>query len=254
MSIAPLRPGNGESGGPVSPYHIANRSLGSGFEESQGGRSFDFVGAIMRRKFIIILACILGAVIGYLNYLKEEPAYTSWLKLMIWEQAPPSVVDGEWVRRRVSVSKHQNLLGSELVLSSAVEKASLQNLPTFVGSSSPVSQLKNMLNISSFQQNDDTLVLSCHGPVAEDLPVILNQVVDAYERILFEDSKSVGQESIALVEKLQQKLMKEQKEAEERYLELSGVIGPIANSDEKVINPHLAELARLNDEKLQCVC
>ena len=47
--------------------------------------------------------------------------------------------------------------------------------------------------------------------------------------------------------------MKEQKEAEERYLELSGVVGPIANSDEKVINPHLAELARLNDEKLKSI-
>ena len=253
MSIVPQRPVNGEPGGPVSPYHVANRSLGAGFEESQNGRSFDFVGAIMRRKFIIILSCILGGIIGYLNFLKEEPAYTSWLKLMIWEQAPPSVVDGEWIKRRVSVSKHQNLLGSELVLSSAIENASLQNLQTFVGSSSPVSQLKDMLSISSIQQNDDTLVLSCHGPVAEDLPVVLNQIVHSYERILFEDSKSVGQESIALVEKLQQKLMKEQKEAEERYLELSGVVGPIANSDEKVINPHLAELARLKDEKLRSV-
>ena len=78
MSIVPHRPANGEPGVPVSPYHVANRSLGSGFEESQSGRSFDLVGAIMRRKFIIILACILGGVIGYLNFVKEEPAYTSW--------------------------------------------------------------------------------------------------------------------------------------------------------------------------------
>ena len=226
--------------------------FGGGVEAPTNNGGLDLLGAILRRKFIIILACLLGGMIGYLNYAKETPQYSSSLRLMIWEQAPPSVVDGEWIQRRVSVNKHQNLLGSELVLSSAVENGELQNLETFIGLGAPVAHLKEMLSISSVSQNDDTLILSCNGPVAEDLPVILKQIVHAYERILMADTKSAGEDSIALVEKLQQKLLGEKKEAEDRFLELAKILGPVASTaTEKITNPHLDEMIRLRDGRIE---
>ena len=255
MSTTPSNPNSSPSFGPLAQQPAGNRPLAGGFEGQSSPGGLDLVGAVLRRKYIIILACIVGAVIGYLGYSKEVPQYSSWSKLMIWEQAPPSVVDGEWIQRRVSVTKHQNLLGSELVLSSAIQNGELQNLETFRGKVSPVASLKQMLSISSIALNDDdTILLTCTGPVADDLPTILNQIVKSYQLILAEDSKSAGQESIALVEKLQEKLLQEKKDAEERYLELSKILGPVAsNSTEKISNPHLIEMQRLQGERLKAV-
>ena len=77
-----------------------------------------------------------------------------------------------------------------------------------------------MLSVSSLSRNDDTLIIRCEGPDPEDLPIIVNQVVHAYQEIITEDSETIGKDSIELIEKLQQQLVQDKDSLEERYLEL----------------------------------
>ena len=57
--------------------------------------SIDFYGALWRRKSVIILLTVLGAAIASILYTQVTPVYASVMKLMLFVQAPPSVVNGE---------------------------------------------------------------------------------------------------------------------------------------------------------------
>ncbi|MEQ1829958.1 MAG: Wzz/FepE/Etk N-terminal domain-containing protein, partial [Pirellula sp.] len=70
----------------------------------------DFYGAIWRRKFVVILLALFGAGIGYLLYARATPSYASTLRLMVWVQSPPTIVNGEMIAQTVSMSKQQNLI------------------------------------------------------------------------------------------------------------------------------------------------
>lgn len=90
--------------------------------------AIDFLGPILRRKSIIVLFCLVGAGIGYLLYKQEKPTYQSALRLMVWTQAPPSIVKGDLMVQGVSLAKQTNLIKSQLVLASAIERG---NLPSY---------------------------------------------------------------------------------------------------------------------------
>ena len=130
--------------------------------------SFDILGALLRRKFVILVLAVLGALLGWLNHAKQPDVYSSWLKLMVWTKSMPIMIDGDRVIKSVSLNKQQNLISSELVLKRAVAMGNLKSLPSLHGSSSGVAELKKMLTVSSMVKTDDTLVLTCDGPNAED--------------------------------------------------------------------------------------
>jgi uncharacterized protein involved in exopolysaccharide biosynthesis len=178
--------------------------------------SVDLYGAIVRRKFIVILFALVGTGIGYLIYTKTPPVYASSLRLMIWVQNPPNVVNADYMSQASSISKHQGLIASELVMASAVEDGQLAKLPTFQGSSFPMGTLRGMISVSAAPDAADALDLRCTGLIAEDLPIALEKVVEAYTEIIEEDSASAGKDSIRLIEALQQRLVNDQKTAQTR--------------------------------------
>ncbi|MEM7453546.1 MAG: polysaccharide biosynthesis tyrosine autokinase [Planctomycetota bacterium] len=237
MTLVPLdnRFGGENSVGGGAPI----QSAGLPTEENPAG-NFDIVGAVFRRKFVILLIAIIGAGLGYLNYTKQPEKYSSSLRLMIWSQSPPRIVQGDSIIKTSSLPKHQNLLVSEVVLEHAVEHGDLASLETFSGSNYPVSTLKGMMAARAESQNDDTLVLSAVGGNPEELPRILNQVVESYRIILDQDSRRIGQETVDLIEKYQTQINDELDVSEERYIELMTSLDMTAQLESgEFVNPFM---------------
>ena len=209
-------------------------------------KGVDLWGALLRRKYIVLLICAIGAALGYLNFVKTPKSYRSSLRLMITTQAPPSIVNGDLKLKSDSLTKHASLITSELVLSQAVESGTLERLPTLQGSGYPVSQLKGMVKVGFGGNGSETISLSCTGPNPHDLPTILNQVVAAYRRNLADDSKAFGEESTDLIKELSEQLSSEKRKAEQRSLELYASLGVSTVSEGgQVLNPYNVSLAKL---------
>ena len=239
-------------GGPAIHNGGLGMTLGkiAGSPSPVAHKGFDIWGPLQRRKGIVILICLLGAIAGYLYFIKTPKTYRSALRLMITTQAPPSIVNGDLKLKSDSLTKHASLITSELVLSQAVESGGLDRLPTLRGSGYPVSLLKQMVQVGFGGDGSETIKLSCTGPDPHDLPAILNQVVAAYRRNLAEDSKAFGEESTELIKELSEQLSNEKRKAEQRSLELYASLGVTTVSEGgQVLNPYNVTLAKLMTQR-----
>jgi capsular exopolysaccharide synthesis family protein len=218
---------------------------------------FDWLGAIVRRKSILIFMLALSGLLGYLYFLQQPKVFASHMKLMIWTQAPPRLINGETTtvtNNGVSVGKHVNLLKSEVVLTKAVEDGGLRSLPIFANMPEPQFALKSdaVLEVEPVEGAEETLNLTARGAVPEDLPTILTSIALAYQDILSEDSAAISKSSMSLIEKLQQQLTDEKSASEERYFELVQSLGlsPDPNTGQYA-NPFVARVAELTDQKAE---
>lgn len=231
-----------------------------GFDESgSGGRatsvveerpvpSIDFYGALWRRKSVIVLLSLLGAGIASLLFTQATPVYASVLRLMLFVQAPPSVINGEVVPQTVALEKQRVLLSGQTVLSDAMRRGQLEKLPTFLGAESPLSDLRRMLTIAPVGKDlsSDALEIICEGRIKEDLQGILNQVVASYINAIEKDSEISGKESVELIERLQKSLLEDQKRDQDRYYQLQKELNLSAENDKgRWINPYVTEIEKL---------
>lgn len=218
--------------------------------EEMGVPKIDLYGAILRRKFIIILFAFFGAGVGYLLYSQAKPFYASSLRLMIWVQTPPTIVNGEIVPQTVSMAKQQSLIASNLVLSNAIRSGEFEKLDTFKGSLGPVGALKKMLKVMPVEKNADALDLTLTGPVSEELPQMLEQILEAYKTIIEDDALSAGKEAIGLIERLQQRLEEDQKADQTKYYSLLKNLNLTSENEAgKWVNPSTADIQRLKNER-----
>jgi polysaccharide biosynthesis transport protein len=238
---------------PNLPYGFEESSAG-GRGPSQGGGeehpvpTIDVYGALWRRKSVIILMSLLSAGIASLLYTQATPVYASVLRLMLFMQSPPSVINGEVIPQQVALEKQRVLLSGQTVLAVAMKKGQLDKLPTFAGSDSPLSDLREMLTVSPVGKDltSDALEIQCEGMFKEDLQGILNQVVQSYISAIEKDSEMSGKESVDLIDKLQQSLVEDQQRDQARYYELLKELNLSAENDKgRWVNPYIVEVDKL---------
>ena len=120
MSIAPINNPQPNSVNGHAPPAQTLANMGGRYPvpqmNNQANQSLDLYGALMRRKFLVILLAIVGCVLGYLYFLKAPVVYGSELRMMIWSKTPPKIIDGESLLRTATAPKHENLIMSEIVL------------------------------------------------------------------------------------------------------------------------------------------
>ncbi len=216
--------------------------------KSQG---YDWLGAVLRRKGILLFSIAVSAILGYLYFLRQPKVYASSLKLMIWTQVPPRLTDSDPNIQPVSTGKYVHLMSGQTVLEKAVEKGDLNSLRTFGGNASGY-WLKGMLQISPVDGAADTLWITARGPVPEELPVILTAVVASFEDELSKGSAAFNKDAEDLFKSMQEKLLSEKSTTEERFRELIQKLGisPDPNT-RQYANPYdqpIAELKALKQD------
>ena len=190
---------------------------------------------------------LLGLAVGYFVFTKQPAKFASSLKLMIWTQSPPTIVNGEAIVQPVPLGKHLSLLTSQVVLNNAIKEGNLRELKSFADKDA-LSFLKGSLSAATVDAAD-TLLLTARGPDPADLPTVLNTVVSSYQSIVNEDTAAVGKESAELIQKFQEKVSKEKSDAEKRYAELIQKL--MISSDPRTgqfMNPYLLKVDQLKSQ------
>jgi polysaccharide biosynthesis transport protein len=242
--------GNGQGGGRDFLAELQARAMIESDSSEDDGGSVDFLGPMMRRKSIIILLSLMGALIGYLMYRREIPVYASSLRLMLWTQMPPVIANGEPVTPAVSIPKQQALITSQTILDRAIRKGKLDELETFKNNPFPVGLLKGMISVRPVASQTDALELSCRGKNAEDLPKILDAVLGAYREFLDDSTKTMGAESTQLLEDLLEKTSTQRRLDQVRFNELQNELR-ITGDDllAQTANPYADRLRFVESEK-----
>ena len=161
------------------------------------------------------------------------------------------MINGELLTQRVSIEKHKSLVVSDTVLSNAVKigeldrPGKLRGQPVFSG------QLQESVKAIALDDGkSDSILLSAQGTIAEDLPVILDFVVQSYMNIIGEDSQEASRESVELIEKLQQKLQDDQRADQARYETIIAKLNlSTENERGSWSNPFTPELLRLKETR-----
>ncbi len=244
MPVSQSRPPN------VNGWNHAHSTAASHTTGMPASPGFDIWGPLQRRKYLIALFCLVGAGLGYMYYVKTPQTYSSSLQLMISTQAPPSLVDGNFQLAQVSLAKHATLISSELVLSSASQNGRFERMVTFRDTSYPLGMLRGMVRVIPGEK--ETMQIVCTGPEPEELPIILNQIVNSYKEIIEEDSHSNGKQMMSLIQRLSDNISDEKDNADSERIELLKSLGIQAVSEDGVaVNPYSKQLYNLQDDELE---
>ena len=229
-----------------APAPIAN-TFSPASAQAQASGGIDIWGPLQRRKYLIALFSIVGAVCGYFYYVNCPKVYSSNALLMITTQNPPSLIEANLRNDQESLDRHISLIASELVLNRAVDKGNLSGMQTFKGSTYPVGTLKEMLRVVPISK--ETLSIVCTGSEQDELPAILGEIISSYNSEIEKDSKDDGQKAKDLIQSFANKLSDDKEDAETERSNLWAQLG-IESTDNQgnIINPHNKKLFRLQDQ------
>ena len=248
MTLLPTPPVSSQNASSLQPAAapVANAYSPAPAQNSPAG-GFDIWGPLERRKYLIALFSIIGAVVGYIYYINCPKVYSSNALLMITTQNPPSLIDREFRRDNQSLDKHVSLIASELVLNRAVERGSLESMETFSDSVYAVGDLKEMLEVMPV--SEETLSIVCTGPNQDELPNILAEIIASYNLEILKDSKNDSQKVKDHIQSFKNKLDGDKEDAEAERTRLWERLGiESTDSQGNIINPHNKKLFRLQDQ------
>ncbi len=174
-----------------------------------------------RWKWLLAAGCLLGLGAGYYRTLNQHPVYSSSADLLVIRKRPnalpvPNMEPGAYEDSDDFLDTHLELLKSPLILERAGKRLQGQHLATFAGESNPVNFLRGAFKVSRNRPGKETvnttsriLSLSINGPVAEDCPVILQAIIDAYRGYLEDTYQNSSGTTVKLIQEAREVLDKE---------------------------------------------
>lgn len=219
-------------------------------DSSSGG--FDIWGMVIRRKWIIFLVGLVGAGLGYLQYTKSPPVYSSSTSVLVTQNESQIPVEGARTSfgGRDYLSTHMVLIKSPRVLNRAVEIGNLGSLRTFSGAGNVAARVGAGLNIIEPAGNAPMLVFSFSGPDRVDCPKVLSAVVESYTEFLKESRNEANQQTLNMIQEAMYKLnddiqakereYKKFRDADDTKLLWKGTVGT---------NIHQSRLATIESER-----
>jgi capsular exopolysaccharide synthesis family protein len=183
---------------------------------------------VLRRKALVALGVVVGAVLGTLYYAKAAHVYEAAAQLLVVHKRPdPLPLSGPGDPRSAAgeeqFSLHLALIRSPLIVGRAVENGQLRALKSFERAD-PTGMILGGLSVNRDKEappngSSTLLNLAFRGPVAEDCPVVLTAVIDSYLAFLDRTYRSASDDSVKLITQARDVLHKELAQKEAAYLE-----------------------------------
>lgn len=195
------------------------------FESHQPDSRLSPLRLVAQHYLLLILGGVVGGVVGTLYYSRATPIYESSTQILVVNKSRNtlSVSDssGSGTDKESPESElgtQQILIRSPNVISGAIRQGSLAQLTLF-GGGDPTGAIINSLRIGqemSGGKPTSVLNLSFRGTQAEDLPAVLNAVVESYKQFLKKRYANAADETAKLIldanDLLEKKITKKQKE------------------------------------------
>jgi succinoglycan biosynthesis transport protein ExoP len=215
--------------------------------ENSSESGFDLAGMLLRRLWLIVLGGLVGLGLGYLYFTKQISVYMSSARLLVVRERSSGEMPIRGIEHRVEADTTAPILiRSPLIVSEAVRKHELQNLPPFLGRGDPTGAIIGGLNITVAGGNGTILDLSFRGTDPRSCAKILDAVIDSYRSFLGKSHENVNEETMQLITDAKDSLLKQLGEKEAAY-RLFRQEAPLLwnGSGEAALNIHQARLTSI---------
>ena len=228
-------------------------------ETAASGRGVDLVGMLLRQKWLIVLAAVIGAGLGYLYFTQQNPVYESSGRLLVVKENAPDLqireVDSSvsYDGRKDGMSTQIILIRSPLIVRRAVEAHELQELGSFSGSGDPTSAIIGSLKIArattQTDERTDVLELSFKGPDPQDCATVVTALMDSYQEFLGEMHQNVSKETVQLITEAKGVLLTQLREKEATYREFRTQAPLLWETETEAVNIHQARLNQIEGSR-----
>jgi polysaccharide biosynthesis transport protein len=187
--------------------------------DSMEGLSENLAEILWRRRWIVLLTCVLALAGGFLYLRHATPLYTSTSRICV-EQTGPQVFErdtsGTITRWDNYLYTQAERLKSTDVLSAALKAPDMAHLQTLAKASNPIAALRRSLEVQ-VGKKDEIINVSFLSPYPKEAAHIVNSIVDSYltayeqrkrntlsevVRILKEEKTKRSQELVAKLAKM----------------------------------------------------
>jgi polysaccharide biosynthesis transport protein len=213
-----------------------------------------------RRKWIVVLAVVIGLGLGYLYFLRETPVYQSTAQILLVQRQAKLPIEGLDVKtgyegRTGPDLTHESVISSPIVAKLAVEKFGLGSLPTFAGASDPALIVVGGLDVKlggTRRNKGDVIELKYSSTNPADCPKVLEAVVGAYQSFLGSTYQDISEEAIELIVKAKDELDRQLSETEAAYRKFRFEV-PLLFAKSSGENMHEVRLAQIEEVRSTAV-
>lgn len=243
----------------TSPVRQGTNGMADG-GEPLGEESTDFVGALWRYRWAVILPAIAGAIAGFLLYLRTPETYRSTTRLML-ESDRPAILDsmtGNLVGSVPSIDIIQSQLYSDKVVKMAFDDPRMQPFRDRFGQnpSKFIQQVQDSMVLEpevADLKTAQSLVMLLHfdGDNPELCEASVRSFSTALQNFLNEKQKDSRGDLIRLIGHAMEKIAPTITESEKRYRDFRRDAPLTFDSDGNAINPHRKQQLFLVGRKSQ---
>lgn len=183
----------------------------------------DIVQVVLRNKWMLILGGLAGLALGYAAYLKLGPSYQANARILVSRRSSvPLRREGEGTSTFGERGEHVAIIMSPFIIEDAFQRNHLEQLRSLQQSSEPVQAVVGALKVQRTAGTDYTalnvLDLTYDTQVQQDGIAVLNGVIEAYNEFLKKSQQEHTSESVDLIRRANDTLLKELRQKETEYV------------------------------------
>ena len=183
-------------------HRNGSTSTAAGAEYDLQEQLHDFWRIVHRHLGLVLLTLIIAFALGCLYYLRAPRTYESTTEILISTKRLPGLNEEDEDRPiyENTIETHALLIRSPLIIRQAVQDYQLAALPTLADEESPITAIIENLTVKIREENTTILGVSYTGPDPEDCQRVVVAIAGSYQKFLSDRSKTVGTETLNLIE------------------------------------------------------
>lgn len=229
-------------------FSQTNQNSGQGLTEMY---SIDVIDLVRRKFWFILFFVLLALALSLLFYFKAPKTFESTSRLVVEEQSAPSLnsTDGEAFATEKPVEKYIEIIKSAKILNPAIDDGKFDDLKTFADSENILMDLRECLVIrpADVKGESGVIYLEYQNGYDEETQSILLAIVESFESYIKNDTRSVGGETVQIVETVQHEMLVRLQQVEKEIRELSAKPDMLFK-DGNVLNSFQVQQANLQED------
>jgi capsular exopolysaccharide synthesis family protein len=183
--------------------------------------AIDYLRLVTKYRVWVVCGLIIGVLVGHLIYQELGPEFTATAKVLVSKRAAaPTRQEGDaptWGDR----AEHISLIMSPLIVTRAIELHDLDKLPTFRESNDPIEDIIDDLKVTRSAGLDQSVLnildVTFKSKSRDDAKLVVNAIIDAYDKFLKSQHTENTNELIELVGKTSARIQKDIDKVEDEY-------------------------------------
>ena len=234
----------------MSESHTWQTETDANPTHSNSGVQIDILKVILHQKWLILFFGAIGLGIGYFQYSKLEPVYSSNAKVLVSRIQNQIPVDGISTvqEKKDPLKSHTEVIRSPSIITRAVEIGNLNKEPSLAGNKNLAGVISGRLSVYRSSDQPDMIRLSYTSTNRNECEKVLKAVVLSYMKFIEESQSAEIKKAINLINQAKDTLAVKIKERREDYAKFRETAKLLFKGNEG-LNFHQQRLSEIESQR-----